>query len=1451
MRVSSDLIALISRLSSHNKQEMLMKINGNSARGIHALVCLTALTGLLLSGREARAHRESIEQVKQPPVMLKDVQAEACPGIPAAAVLDDPDALGGKAVQADARGPVFRLDCGQLKRGVYVLYVIAKVKDPQAYAGNHLRRLYFAAKILRPDGSADTQICRAGFMKEYQDVGRLYFHADADGAYRAEVAVVAPSDVTALVDRIQLRDALDGSDLFGERLFKAIKSKQTCYTAEEIAQKRAALKNPPGPIRKEPLAGPAREKLDDVIWNNVVPMNANYEGDQLYVNISQGSSTDKELQDAIAAIIPGAAKKLGRDIGKWELENSNTYDQPFAMVNKALNLRYTMADYQANKPLPEPWPLPEDKGATFIEKEKWGTTRSFNYGQVPVWMQGRYHVIERALGDPSADSFAGGNLAARYLLLNDTEAAADGALLLAAFAYNYPGYDFRAHCLDNVYKTGRRFEPDNIDGRGTCYMGWGTLKVAGMLRAYDALYPYMKGNQELARRVGRFIPWVKTPEDVIALLDTYLVECAAVDAARFKLYSYIMPWVSLVLGPGPQAHQVMERYCSRMLGRGDTITSFTDDIVNSYSSDGLNYIGSVYYTQGETASEMSEIVRVMATYSRQGGDKKFDVSDAARFPRLGALPESILGLYVAGGLASSVGDVADIDRPPRWTHPPADMQPLFLEAWRRTGEARYAAVLVAEAGRGMATDAEWDKIVKAAGEAPRDPRLDQASRVLSGFGLTCLEEGTQSKNMADKAALTMRTGVASGHAQPDTLNIELNAYGVRFLSDLGGRPDGRYGKPLCSSSYTHNGVEVDEKSMCGGPMNSTGNAWIEAFSPLLGAQVACGAAAFESHPQVDAYRRNVILVDAGSPAGSTGTAWYVFDVLRVNGGKTHTWCFHGVHPDEFLANTDLSEARSVTAKRYLAAHLEGSAREGVAPQALTASWRLRRVEEEALLGKTSVKLFNTEANALGKLYDPQSPRKYTRVTLHGHAGAKVMVGNWYARGLQGGKAATDRIFNWPFLYVREEQSSTLWPAIIEPSLGESVVSAQRPLKILEGPAKDTPPWQCPVAIEVKTKSGHQDILYSGFNDMPVKIEGGIAASGLAAFLGADASGLRSAHLVGGTVLSNAQDGIAVAGPGVFKGKVLSADYNRMELTLEGPFPAEALERAILTFGNDAHRANGRVVSAVKDGANVRVRLARSPVMFQAGVGRVAPDGAYLEPDITPTLFDYHPQYYNGMTVVNEAGQVLGKARVARGERYMYFGFPEWQRHIKALDAKAITDANGDGRTELVLVARDKALKRNPDDTITEYAPGQEMLRLEVNRISPDGLFLYYKQHPFDFLDALKAPHAGWPYFRQTLRTEDGKREWVSGFPGDNYQMQVVGRKLTLEDFPDTDGNGRRQVQLCDFGPQDTVELPAMVAVRRVQDGVYEAQANVKATVVIAGKPHAVAASSRIQQIKSK
>ena len=55
------------------------------------------------------------------------------------------------------------------------------------------------------------------------------------------------------------------------------------------------------------------------------------------------------------------------------------------------------------------------------------------------------------------------------------------------------------------------------------FRNWSGVNTGCLFDSYDQVFPYVKDNQVFADAVNRFIPWIRTPEDVVRFLDRWLV----------------------------------------------------------------------------------------------------------------------------------------------------------------------------------------------------------------------------------------------------------------------------------------------------------------------------------------------------------------------------------------------------------------------------------------------------------------------------------------------------------------------------------------------------------------------------------------------------------------------------------------------------------------------------------------------------------------------------------------------------------------------------------------------------------------------------------------------------------------------------------------------------------------------------------------------------------------
>ena len=102
---------------------------------------------------------------------------------------------------------------------------------------------------------------------------------------------------------------------------------------------------------------------------------------------------------------------------------------------------------------------------------------------------------------------------------------------------------------------------------------------------------------------------------------------------------------------------------------------------------------------------------------------------------------------------------------------------------------------------------------------------------------------------------------------------------------------------------------------------------------------------------------------------------------------------------------------------------------------------------------------------LGKDYDPQAPRAFTRYTLFGQAGARVMAGHVYSDYYN---------FSLPLLHVQSPEEkpgrSEAYPGLIECFRGESALASKEMLAV---EPNETDALRA-VAVRVKTRDGRGD-----------------------------------------------------------------------------------------------------------------------------------------------------------------------------------------------------------------------------------------------------------------------------------------------------------------------------------------------------------------------------------------
>ncbi|MEI8313784.1 MAG: hypothetical protein WCH98_23820, partial [Verrucomicrobiota bacterium] len=365
---------------------------------------------------------------------------------------------------------------------------------------------------------------------------------------------------------------------------------------------------------------------------------------------------------------------------------------------------------------------------------------------------------------------------------------------------------------------------------------------------------------------------------------------------------------------------------------------------------------------------------------------------------------------------------------------------------------------------------------------------------------------------------------------------------------------------------------------------------------------------------------------------------YVVDFFRVSGGDLHTYGFHGPINDDFqwnatgvqpVAHVQPSKGMGDDDASYLSvfqAAPEVKAA-GVAPETFEATWRYLRDEPDVKKPR-----IGSENLMLGKSFDPQAPRKFTRLTLFDAQGVHALKADvvcikeqipyrftqsMLQRRAAGGNAEPGKL-------------ESLFTAIIEPYSGEPFLTSKRSL-LIAGNEKDAIRAS---AVEVETRNGHRDVIFA--DGRPYKNRametgaGNIQVTAEYAFYSTDANGLRLATLTGGTLLQG--DALKLVLPArEIKATIVKVDYAAKSFVTDKPLPPAAVG-GIVNILPPGHSAAFTIQSITTEGEGSRVTLTRSADFYRSEITRLSEK----PPEVVGAL-GLLPELHNcvGMTLTND------------------------------------------------------------------------------------------------------------------------------------------------------------------------------------------------------------------------
>jgi hypothetical protein len=1116
-----------------------------------------------------------------------------------------------------------------------------------------------------PAGEVQHYVLRQRGTDNFYSLGEFFFRAEDARPWEASVGLHPDSKIELLVHTVDVHDLLAECAKGAGKKASILVDADTLranWASPEAVRSRTLHEQEVIPRRLEPLRrefqGKSdaellaiwRRRQDELLWNVLPRINMNdVAGGNPASALAPELRADLQSQGLTYDFTDASDGTKGRGTGPWKYDTAERNDwrqfrAPFRMVKTGPDGQkrfFTIEDMAAHKPFPD---LP-------IAVPNWGLTTRDEAGKAYCFF-------------PQAE-LVGGALNRLRLLLQDEQnlrgyqihgnldSARDLAILLCRFAYDFPTYA-TSHRLWAVLTSASGYF-NRLPAHQHRTIHYQFIDWPLLARTYDGLFPYIQGNQELANAIGRFIRWVKTPKDVVALLDTYILQYGARETLYFQHYyshehaGRLAQLVAFQAEPRISQPWVKALF-SRTWEYPFPYAGIEDYMFLTTQRDGTTSIGSFSYTL--VGGIAGQVAPWLDHYVTHGGDPKYRLSDLRRYPRVGAFPYFTFEGRVAGMHAPAIGDVGGPStKYGEWFGVVGEWA---LRGWRWTRDPRFAYLAVHYDGRKEATLTEW-QAMRAAAATVRNPFMSNRSRILSDWG-GILEGGQASDDFRFRHAARVRVGQGEGHRHDDSLDLGFWSLGLTLAGDGGSR--GGYGRPDVGRSDMHNVVTVDDGSW-------QGHAWVPELADLQDIHYLRARGLYQP-----VFERQVALVevDAGraaaappsDPSLKPGTTYdrdvvlprtYLADVFRVRGGRIHAYNVHGPTEDEFDTSatrgplTTDEAARIETEKHYVLKGEQWGAT--IDSDRLTATWRMAREPKTFTEPERGAR--NTpapESAILGAAYNPDSPRKHLRMHLLGQKGQRATSGVWIsAPNIHVGRTDGDWLRNVHVTRLAgKPESGSLFAAVWEPYAGSPFLRDIR----FEGDPDDAE--SCAV-LHVETVDGVRDALLFA-HSLPPEPRGlgaDAAAQGHFAHLSSDRQGLRHASLVAGGMLRFGKLTLR-AERAFWEARTVAVDYLENRATLESALPDRILDGAFFELGVPA-KGNQSARWTTFEASQASGRT----LVWRKGAGCYSGRMESIQPTPTGAVITVDPQPDLGhgqnaqLTTVNARGDRFWRCSVRRNK----------------------------------------------------------------------------------------------------------------------------------------------------------------------------------------------------------
>jgi hypothetical protein len=726
-------------------------------------------------------------------------------------------------------------------------------------------------------------------------------------------------------------------------------------------------------------------------------------------------------------------------------------------------------------PLPGHWYNDAGLG-TYFSSNQCPWLHSPMYDTTRAQLLGARYILYFASIVNSQGSYYGLQNAQHYFDTGISRYGHDGALALVRLAYDWPALEMN---LQQLRCTTTSSDPDFGEDFSSStgvrlgklfYAGWSGNDVLWLFTAYDQLFPYISENQLFANEVHRYVSWVNSPQDVIKLLDNYLVFPSVRDIARGLIdpSAGIPACAGQLLGPSAYSDSLFDLTHQFALLYPTSGGTYQEMYGTALSRSGTKYIGSSMCYGLASAEATIQQASLIQWAKTKAIPVPMDLSDVVRYPKVRGAGDYLVDLWVAGGFPLMIGDASGGSHSSLFTGQAnaasvlAVAAPLLEQAFGLDGDPRIAWLLANKLDHTNA-------VIAAAAAGQIDPILHATSHVIPDWGAV-LEMDSAEPNVLRKTAATIRLGIGRGHAHSDYLDLNLFGMGLPLAVNLACRDEGTDWSlpPATWSLVANHALSHSSLDAKGGAQN--GEPWLEAFAPPL-------VRARYNDGNEGQLCRQVFLMQIGNT-----NAYYAFDLQWLGGGSFHTWAFHGCESSNLLLNIPLSEASS---NQWLSDDLPGTRFSGAGSNYLQAIWTMTRSTNSfnyVAHGGGTVQTVACEQTGLDTNYNELLPPVKVRATLLGRDRDVVLQGNPYSPAYE---------YCFPFLWSQSSNEVlSAYPAVYDwyrgaPLVTNIVLMATHPLQVRVTAATQTDTYQCATNYFLAVSRGTDGIRY-------VKLNGSVA-----------------------------------------------------------------------------------------------------------------------------------------------------------------------------------------------------------------------------------------------------------------------------------------------------------------------------------------------------------------------